>query len=253
MKSIAEYLKIKIFPFVIKNEKSEIIYKETELNVWVRYEYDDNGQITCREDSEFNVEKSTYCSRGLLKTKEGIVYGLEYSTLYEYDANANLISEKSDSGYWKRYDYDSNNNLIALLDSDDYSEIYIYNDKGLLMSFEKSNDGGVNKIWWEKRFYDEQDNLVKLKNSERFMEYWIFSDLNIIQEYGNTDNDLMQFDEKGRIKKDFNPDGKNIDYVYDDIENSVYIENNGFGEITHWRKVIFDDSGKKISSEKGFY
>jgi hypothetical protein len=51
MKTIAEQLNIKEFPFYIKNNSGMIIYIEYSNKVWKQIEYDSNGNETYFEDN----------------------------------------------------------------------------------------------------------------------------------------------------------------------------------------------------------
>jgi len=76
--TIAQQLKIKKFPFIIKDSDDSIIYYESSDGYWVKYEYDSYGNIIYLESS------SNYWIR------------------YEYDSNDNIIyCEDSEFGVLK--------------------------------------------------------------------------------------------------------------------------------------------------------
>ena len=52
MKTIAQQLGVKEFPFEIKNKKGEEIYYENSNGYWVRKEFDSNGRMTYFENSD---------------------------------------------------------------------------------------------------------------------------------------------------------------------------------------------------------
>jgi len=95
--TIAQQLKIKDFPFKIKDSNGKEIYYESSKGYWVKYEHDANGKEIYFETSNGYWEKR------------------------EYDANGNQIYCESSSGYWSKREYDTNNNLIYFEDS--YGEI----------------------------------------------------------------------------------------------------------------------------------
>jgi len=57
MKTIAQQLNIKEFPFEIKNSRGNLIYKEEEDGEWSRWERDGNREIIYYEDSSGYWEK----------------------------------------------------------------------------------------------------------------------------------------------------------------------------------------------------
>jgi len=71
-KTIAQQLKIKEFPFGIKNNAGKWIYYENETGYWARHEYNELGQRVYSEDSsgfswsrEYDADgKQTKCVAG---------------------------------------------------------------------------------------------------------------------------------------------------------------------------------------------
>jgi hypothetical protein len=88
MKTIAQQLNIKSFPFIIKDDKGKQIYYEDSTGDWAKREYDSNG----------NQIYSKYST------------GVWYKN--EYDSNNNEIYSENSTGYWYKSEYDSNNNII---------------------------------------------------------------------------------------------------------------------------------------------
>lgn len=96
MKTIAQQLNIKEFPFRINDKNGNQIYYEESDGWWDKSEYDSNGnQIYC-EDSD----------------------GLWWKR--EYDSNGNEIYYEDSDGDWDKREYDSNRNQIYYEDSDGY-------------------------------------------------------------------------------------------------------------------------------------
>lgn len=62
--TIAQQLKIKDFPFEIKDSKGNIIYHENSDGYWYKYEYDSKGNQTYYEDSKGYWSKREYDSKG---------------------------------------------------------------------------------------------------------------------------------------------------------------------------------------------
>lgn len=73
--TIAQFLKVKTFPFIIKNEKGNQIYYEHSNGFWSKYEYDDQGNKIYWEDSY-----GYWCKR-------------------EYDDQGNVIYFENSNGY----------------------------------------------------------------------------------------------------------------------------------------------------------
>ncbi len=92
--TIAQQLKIKEFPFVIKDSNGNQIYSESSFGYWAKREWDNNGNEIYWEDSNGYWAKS------------------------EYDTNGKEIYYESSSGYWVKFEYDANGNCIYYENSD---------------------------------------------------------------------------------------------------------------------------------------
>lgn len=76
MKTIAQQLNIKDFPFEVMDKESRIIYHETVNSFWSKSEYDSNGNKTYYENSNGYVEGWQYDSDGNLTyhwNNEGVI------------------------------------------------------------------------------------------------------------------------------------------------------------------------------------
>jgi len=93
--TIAQQLKIKDFPFVIKDKDGNIIYHEDyDGGYWCKREYDARGNWIRYETSN------------------------SYWIKREYDARGNLIRHEDSNHYWYKNEYDANGNRIRYEDSD---------------------------------------------------------------------------------------------------------------------------------------
>jgi hypothetical protein len=92
--TIAQQLKIKDFPFKIKDKNGNQIYWEDSNGYWYKLEFDTNGNEIYYEDSN------------------GYWYKLEF------DTNGNEIYYEDSNGYWYKCEYDTNGNQIYWEDSD---------------------------------------------------------------------------------------------------------------------------------------
>ena len=88
MKTIAQLLNVKDFPFTIKDRNGNEIYYEESNGYWYRREYDSNGNGIYYENyNGYWVKK-------------------------EYDSNGNEIYLEDSNGYWSKSEYDSKGNEI---------------------------------------------------------------------------------------------------------------------------------------------
>lgn len=94
--TIAQFLNIKDFPFVINDKNGNVIYYEKSDGVWYKCEFDKNG-------NELYHEKS-----------DGYWYKCEF------DKNGNEIYFEDSNGCWYKREYDEKNNSIYYENSDGY-------------------------------------------------------------------------------------------------------------------------------------
>jgi hypothetical protein len=88
MTTIAQKLKIKDFPFEIKDSKGNRIYVENRYGFWEKREFNSDGKETHYENSN------------------------RYWVKREYDSNGNRIYFEDSNKYWVKREYDSEDNLI---------------------------------------------------------------------------------------------------------------------------------------------
>jgi hypothetical protein len=86
--TIAQQLKIKNFPFIIKDKNGNHIYYETSDGFWSKREFNSNGNVIYFEDND----------------------GYWYK--HEYDSNGNKIYYENSDGFWAKSEYDSNGIVI---------------------------------------------------------------------------------------------------------------------------------------------
>jgi hypothetical protein len=92
--TIAQQLKIKSFPFTIKDSDGNDIYFEDSDGYWYKCEYESNGKEIYYENSDGFWRKC------------------------EHDSNGNDIYCEDSHGYWHKWEYDSDNNVIYCESSD---------------------------------------------------------------------------------------------------------------------------------------
>ena len=98
MKTIAQQLNIKEFPFRIKDNNGNEIYRKNSNGYWWKSKYDSNGNEIYFEDSNGVWWKS------------------------KYDSNGNEIYFEDSNGFWWKREYDSNGNQIYFENSGGYIE-----------------------------------------------------------------------------------------------------------------------------------
>jgi len=92
--TIAKQLKIKEFPFEIKDSNGKLIYYENSDGYWFKREYDSNGNQIYFENSNGFWSK------------------------FEYDSKGNMIYFGNSDGFWLKSEYDSNGKEIYYENSD---------------------------------------------------------------------------------------------------------------------------------------
>jgi len=92
--TIAQFLNVKDFPFIIKNTAGNVIYYEDSKGYWFKNKHDKNGNRICCEDSDGCYVKS------------------------KYDENNNMIYYEDTDDVWVKREYDKNGNEIYYEDSD---------------------------------------------------------------------------------------------------------------------------------------
>jgi len=112
MKTIAQQLNIKEFPFRIYDNNENEVYYEKSDGYWSKYEFDSNGNETYYQNSD----------------------GFWWK--YEFDSNGNPTYYGTSDGYWCKRGYDSAGN-----------EIYFENSYGDVMDKRpKSCEGKIVEI-----------------------------------------------------------------------------------------------------------
>jgi hypothetical protein len=87
-KTIAQQLKIKDFPFQIKDKNNNKIYHENSDGYWIKQKFDESDNVIYYENSD------------------------GYWIKQEFDKNNNMIYFENSYGSWYKQEYDENNNRI---------------------------------------------------------------------------------------------------------------------------------------------
>jgi hypothetical protein len=94
--TIAQFLKVKAFPFVIKDDQGNVIYLEDSDGYWHKHGYD-------AQDNEIHFENS-----------DG------YWVKRKYNDQGNEIYYENSNGYWRKREWDDEGNVIYCIDSDGF-------------------------------------------------------------------------------------------------------------------------------------
>jgi hypothetical protein len=62
--TIAQFLKVKDFPFIIKDKNGNVIYYENSNGFWIKREYNSDGDVIYYENSNVFWIKTEYNSDG---------------------------------------------------------------------------------------------------------------------------------------------------------------------------------------------
>ena len=108
--TIAQQLKIKNFPFEIKDDKGNEIYCEDLDGLWVKREYNEKGNIIYWEDSDgFWIKQ-------------------------EYDEKGRKIYLQDSDGFWSKHKYDEKGNEIYYEDSNGVIDLNVKTNKTITMA-----------------------------------------------------------------------------------------------------------------------
>ena len=91
--TIAQFLKVKTFPFKINDENGKEIYSEYSNGYWLRSEYNSNGKNIYFENSD------------------------GYWSKHEYNSDGKEIHWETSNGAWIKREFDCNGNRIFYEDS----------------------------------------------------------------------------------------------------------------------------------------
>ena len=114
MKTIAQQLNVKEFPFEIKDHNGNEIYREYSTGNWAKWQYDTNGNAIYYEDSNGFWSK------------------------WQYDTNGKLIYCEYSNGDWYKFEYDTNGNKIYYENS--YGRIIDERPKEVIVSMDEIAD-----------------------------------------------------------------------------------------------------------------
>ena len=99
MQTIAQQLKIKEFPFTIKDSKGNLIYYENSTGYWSKREYDSKGNLIYYETSTGHWSKSEYDSNG--------------NEIYYENSNGVLVDNRTNSEVQKEIELLTKEGLLV--------------------------------------------------------------------------------------------------------------------------------------------
>ncbi|MBF0532545.1 MAG: RHS repeat protein [Candidatus Omnitrophica bacterium] len=246
---------------------TDIVQDPSGINAVTHMTYDVYGNLDVVTDAE---NKSTDYDYNALGWLNKVTTGLGFATKYFHDANGNLIrvERQMDPGatQWQvtqmtydilnhlktstdplarvtTYNYDNNENLASVVDSENHATTYEYDERDKLLKATDANDPpGVTQT-----DYDANANLKKITDANNHAtnyEYDLF-DRQAKEIYADASYHEYTFDKNGNLKIHRVPDGKTIEYDYDELNRLTakrYPSNPG-------RNAIFDyDLGGRLES-----
>ena len=90
--TIAQFLKVKAFPFVIKDDQGNVIYLEDSDGYWYKSKHDKGNEIYFENSDGFWVKRG-------------------------YNDQGNEIYYEDSKGYWRKREYNDQGNVIYSIDS----------------------------------------------------------------------------------------------------------------------------------------
>lgn len=209
----------------------------TENGATIRYEYDDQGNITkqIRQDGSYQEIK--------------------------YDDSGNAVSVREYDGTVTRNTYDKNGNILSLEKPDGSVITYTYDEYGQVTSL---TDGNGNKT---KFVYDGLEKMTMTDANNNVSTYYYDAMGNLVNEvdpYGNEvkyiyskagktlgvwkTGDIYEqylYDSNGNCTAIIDPEGEKSLYTYDQNNQMISAENPLGGVI----KYTYDKNGNKISEK----
>jgi hypothetical protein len=113
--TIAQFLKVKDFPFIIKDKNRNMIYHEISCGFWTKCEHYAQGKEIYYEASNGCWSKHEYDAQGneiYYENSDG------YWSKHERDAQGKKIYYENSNGYWCKREYDAQGNQIYFENSD---------------------------------------------------------------------------------------------------------------------------------------
>jgi hypothetical protein len=228
--TIAKQLKIKEFPFTIKDSKGNEIYYETSNGFWTKREYDSNR-------NEIYVEDSTGYWKKYERGANGYKVYFEDSTGYwakwERDANDDVIYYENSDGNWAKREWDSHGN-----------EIYYEDSNGFWLKREWDSNG--NEIYYENSNGHIRDNRPKPEPCANYIE-----DTAICDSYGEPKGQCANCGGKDHEHPDhFAETSKKIDDACE-IAYQKHLEKNDGTCWSRYRQGWLDALAWKAMAEEG--
>lgn len=190
------------------------------LGVVVQMQYDLSGRLLKHIDTAGNVTKYSYVVSGNGAGKVSSIQYPTYTEEYYYD-NLSRVNEKvthlsAAEILRENYGYDALGNRNSITDAKGRTTLLAYNARGQIEQTTNPK-GGVTKY-----AYDNQDNLLSVTNARNI----------VIRTY--------TYDGNGRNTAEIWPDGRKVQYGYDDLANTV-TRIDAKGQVTRYLK---DDAGR---------
>jgi RHS repeat-associated protein len=204
----------------------EIAYSD---NTHMYFTYDTEGRLIDQQrDGGAEDEKFSYLTPGGLVTTDGDgnktttlfdLYGataetidaLGNVTLFNYDANLNLVQVVAPGGLTDSYSYDVNGNLTSQTDALGNTTVFAYNANNDLTSYTDAKGNTTSYA------YDSSENLLSVTYADgTSQQYNNYNPLGEAMQFVNANGDAIgyQYNADGLITQENFADGTSYSYVY---------------------------------------
>ena len=202
----------------------------------IKYLYDEDKNITKREDGNSNAKLYSYDEKGNPLTKtdaagntEEFSYDDNYSqvlshanslgnqTLFTYDTKGNLTEVQRPLGITESFTYDSAGNILTETDGLGNTSTHVYNSYGYLIQTTFADNASISFT------YDPVGNLLSGTDENGNTTTYTYNALNQLL---NTTNALghtttLAYDAKGNLTTVTDPRGNTTAHEYDGLQNKI--------------------------------
>ncbi len=227
---------------ILGNETSKQEQKQDgSQSITTSIEYDNVSNKTKEVDGKGNATIYTYDENNNLKTEKN---PKNQTTTYEYDLNGNQTKEIDYLGNEKKYVYDKLDRVIQKIDEyNTVVEKLEYDDLGRQTKSIDSNNKNIEFT------YDGNGNVIAKKDQEGNIEYFEYDELKNKTKYIDKNGNVTtyMYTNKNKIKKVTNALNEITDYTYDNAGN-LLTQKDGKNNITQYQYDLNGNEIKKIDA-----
>lgn len=196
------------------------------------YDYDLAGNLLRLYENDALLWKFDYDKLGRVTYAEHV--GVK-SESYQYDALDRITLVTDAEGHTKQFKYSDGGLLIGVIDANGFNTRYAYDKRNRLTSVIQSDDNDVfeldtfNRNNKKQRItsynYDLNSNITSIVNPENIIQQFTYDDADRLISRLDEDQYLTQFTYNldDTVKSILLDDGRQVDYVYDDLKNITAI------------------------------